>query len=179
VAQWTLLLREAFRGSGASFGAIVSRLTLPLIAIAEVFSWYATLTTNFIGSVVEESLWATTSALMTLSFVRLWWRSSLGRRRLVRVAFALNVAYVAFMLMVDIPMYLSRWRADQAAGRAYLSVAEGWTDALHRRVITRRWEDWWQEMPWMSLYFSAGVWLSMALVRAPALGDRRPPTVRT
>jgi hypothetical protein len=37
--------------------------------------------------------------------------------------------------------------------------------------MTRAWRDWVDEMPWMSLYFTAGVWISIALVRAPPARD--------
>ena len=82
----------------------------------------------------------------------------------------LNTAYIVFMWSVDVPMYLGRHRTDTGIGKAYLSVADGFRDAASRRVVTRRWEDWRPEIPWMSLYFSAGVWISLALVRAPRFG---------
>jgi hypothetical protein len=46
----------------------------------------------------------------------------------------------------------------------YLSLMEGMKDALQRRHLARRWSDWRPEILWMSLYFSAGVWLSVCLV---------------
>jgi len=77
------------------------------------------------------------------------------------------------MCLVDVPMYRRRWRADQALGKHYLSLAEGWRDASTRRVVTRAWSDWRDEMPWMSLYFTAGVWISLALVRSPPGRDAK------
>ena len=44
-------------------------------------------------------------------------------------------------------------------------------------MVTRRWEDWREEIPWMSLYFSAAVWLSIALVRAPPLAREEEATL--
>jgi hypothetical protein len=58
-------------------------------------------------------------------------------------------------------------RADDAAGKTFLTVREGIVDSATRRVVTRRFEDWRDEMPWMTLYFSAGVWISISLIRAP------------
>jgi hypothetical protein len=71
-------------------------------------------------------------------------------------------------------MYWHRWRADERAGRRYFSLRDGWRDARSRRIITRRWSDWREEVPWMSLYFSGGVWLSLTLMRAPRLEDAPP-----
>jgi hypothetical protein len=166
VAQWTLLLARWARTARASATAWMARLLLPLIAIAELFSWYTTLTTNFVGSVCEESIWAVTGTLLIGAMLWLRPRYQGRQRRFIAAAIALNVAYVVFMWTVDVPMYWSRWTADQQAGRAYLSLGQGWRDAQLRRVLTRRWVDWRDEVPWMSLYFSVGVWISIALVRA-------------
>jgi hypothetical protein len=48
---------------------------------------------------------------------------------------AAGIAYVLFMFMIDVPMYWSRWSADQASGRAYLSLAQGVVDASGRWVV--------------------------------------------
>ena len=62
-------------------------------------------------------------------------------------------------------MYWARWRADEAQGRDYLSIAAGWVD-VRRWTVSRRWEDWKNEVPWMSLYFTFGVWSSLWLAYA-------------
>jgi hypothetical protein len=81
----------------------------------------------------------------------------------------LGAAYVVFMCTVDIPMYMSRWLADKANGREYLSLGQGLKDAWSRWSVTFEWEMWRTEIPWMSLYFSVCVWCSIALVLAPWL----------
>jgi hypothetical protein len=169
VAQWTLFVGHWTKAVGSRVGWFVSRLLLPFIAFAEICSWYTTLTTNFRGSVIEESTWAITSGLLTLTLVSLWWRRSEVRRPFIGAAIVLNAAYVMFMATVDVPMYRSRVRADIESGKTHLTLAEGFIDSSTRRVVTRRWEDWKDEMPWMTLYFSAGVWISLSLIRAPRL----------
>ena len=72
--------------------------------------------------------------------------------------------YVAFMFLVDVPMYWSRWIADQANARDYLSIAQGVVDASSCKLVSFRWEDWRNEVTWMSLYFSVGVWVSISLI---------------
>jgi hypothetical protein len=69
-------------------------------------------------------------------------------------------------------MYVSRWQADEASGRQYLTFSQGLHDAWSRRVITFSWQEWRSEIPWMSLYFSVGVWWSLALVLIPSVGIR-------
>jgi hypothetical protein len=45
-------------------------------------------------------------------------------------------------------------------------------------VVSHRWQDWHNEVAWMSLYFSVAVWLSIALVHAPGLERSAVPNVR-
>jgi hypothetical protein len=71
------------------------------------------------------------------------------------------------MFLVDVPMYWSRWIADEVSGRHFMSVAQGAHDASVRWVVSHRWQDWKSEVVWMSLYFSVAVWISIALVHAP------------
>jgi hypothetical protein len=170
MAQWALLLHKISSDADCRFGVVVSRLIVPLIAIAEVCSWYAVLTTSYLGNAVEESIWAVTAALMTLSGFALWSRCRAGHRPFLATALVFGVAYVAFMGTVDVPMYVSRWLADTANGREYLSLVEGLGDVWSRRVVTFAWEEWRTEIPWMSLYFSVGVWFSIALVHVSPFG---------
>jgi hypothetical protein len=71
------------------------------------------------------------------------------------------------MFLVDVPMYWSRWVADEVSGRHFMSIAQGAHDASERWVVSHRWQDWKSEVVWMSLYFSVAVWISIALVHAP------------
>jgi hypothetical protein len=172
VAQWSLMLREASRATGSDVGRRTAWVLLPLIAIAETFSWYSVLSTSNLGHVVEESLWGLSAALMVASLVAIWPRCAPKLRPLLALWCVAGVAYVAFMFLVDVPMYWSRWLADEAAGRSYLSLEQGVLDVAVRRVVSHRWEDWKSEVVWMSLYFSVAVWLSIALVHAPVPGRR-------
>jgi hypothetical protein len=167
VAQWALLLHKVSKDHGCRFGVVVAWMLVPMIVVAEVCSWYAVLTTRYIGNAIEESIWATSACLLIISAVLLWSRCRNGYRPFLAAAMLLGVAYVAFMLTVDIPMYTSRWLADEAAGRTYLTLSQGFEDAWTRWKVTFDWEEWRTEIPWMSLYFSVAVWCSLALVHAP------------
>jgi hypothetical protein len=173
IAQWALLLNKIARDAQARSWVVVSWCLVPLIVIAEVCSWYAVLTTAYIGNAVEESIWALSALLMIVSFLALWSRCSAAYRAFLAAGLVLGVAYVAFMCTVDVPMYLSRWLADEASGREYLSLSQGLWDVGSRWNVTFAWEEWRTEIPWMSLYFSVGVWCSIALVHVPRLEAKR------
>lgn len=78
---------------------------------------------------------------------------------------------MAGLAYLAIPMYLNRWRADRLAGRSYFTLAQGLHDLATRWVVTRQWSDWHTEVPWMTLYSSAAVWLSIALAVPSAPGS--------
>jgi hypothetical protein len=173
VAQWALLLHMFSKESQVRLGVVVAWLLVPLIVVAEICSWYAVLTTHYLGNVIEESIWALSATMGIVSLLTLWSRCRAAYRPFLAVAIVLGVAYVAFMCTVDIPMYASRWLTDEANGRQYLSLRQGLWDAQSRWTVTFAWEEWRTEMPWMSLYFSVCVWCSVALVHTPRF-DARP-----
>jgi hypothetical protein len=179
VAQWALLLRGISRAAGSVVGSISSMALVPLIAIAEVCSWYSVLTTSNIGHVAEESIWGLSVALLVASLAAILPRCTAARRPLILAGCVAGSIYVAYMFLVDVPMYWSRWIADEVSGRHFMSIAQGAHDASVRWVVSHRWQDWKSEVVWMSLYFSVAVWISIALVHAPmpemqvAAGQRR------
>jgi hypothetical protein len=88
------------------------------------------------------------------------------------VAIAGIAAYLAFLVTVDVPMYLKRWRDGLAGGSRILGPIEGLRDASTRWIVTHDFYQWRDEIAWMSLYFTAAVWASLALCLAYSLGDR-------
>lgn len=168
-AQWALLLREAAARTGQAFSRRVAQAVLPMIAVAELCSWHAVLTTSNLGHVLEEGLWALCVALLVAAVLQLWPQVQPRRRPLLAAWAVAGLLYVGYMLGVDVPMYAARWLADEAAGRAYLGLAQGLADVAGRWVVSADWAHWRTEVVWMTAYFSLAVWLSIALVHAPVL----------
>lgn len=173
-AQWALILHRAASLSGSAFGCAASVAIVPLIVLAEGCSWYAVLTTRQRAHAVENSIWGLTAALTVAGML------VIGPHRLAAlyppmIAWCVGgAAYIVFIFGFDVPMYLSRWRDDQARGRRYLGIAEGVADVSRHRTVSCRWEDWKNEVLWMTLYFSFGVWSSISLVYASlALAGQR------
>lgn len=162
-AQWALLLhREALAGSSPLVQAMSLAVVL-LIVLAEGFSWYAVLTTAQRAHAVENSLWGLSAALVVAGILMIGPHQLAG---LYAAVIAGGAAYVAFIFVYDVPMYWSRWLLDQANGRSYMSVADGLVDVGRRWSVSCRWDDWKNEIPWMTLYFTFGVWSSIWLVYA-------------
>jgi hypothetical protein len=173
-AQWALLLHEYAHAAHSRLGKVAAAAAVPLIVVAESFSWYSVLSTSNLGHVVEESLWGMCAALIALTVWAIWPRSDRSLRRLLAAWGVASLIYAAYMFLVDVPMYWSRWLADEANGRAYLSIAHGLRDVSERWVVSHRWEDWQSELVWMSLYFSVGVWVSISLIHAPPYKQNAP-----
>ena len=169
VAQWALLMFEISQATRSRPVRLAAWLVVPLIAVAETCSWYSVLTTSNLGHVMEESLWGIAAALLVSSLLPLYQRCSATLRPMVKAMCLIGVAYIAFMFLIDVPMYWARWVADEAHGRQYLSLTQGFLDASGRWVVSHQWHVWKSEVVWMTLYFSIAVWLSIALVHAPAM----------
>ncbi len=161
--QWAIVLRELAKITHSDTAKNIANLIVPLIALAECCSWYAVISTNFLGNVLENSLWTVTFALIAIALVRL----ALNFRGPVRFAIAAaaagSVGYVLFMCGIDVPMYFVRWQAQLADGTNYLGLFSGLHDLATRWIVTHAIARWHHEIPWMSLYFSVAVWMSLLL----------------
>jgi hypothetical protein len=162
-AQWALMLHQLGTMTGADTTLSVAWVIVPLILIAECYSWYAVLTTNYLGNAIENSIWAVTFFLIGVGLCRLLPEFDGLVRVVLGVSIAGIVAYLAFLMTVDVPMYLGRWRAEVGDGSKLLRPLEGLRDVSTRWIVTHDLAEWKGEIAWMSLYFSMAVWSSLAL----------------
>lgn len=172
--QWAIVLRELARITHSDTAKNISKLVVPLIALAECCSWYAVVSTNFLGNVLENSLWTIAFALIGIALIRLAANfRGIAQHALVALA-AGTAGYVVFMCSVDVPMYFARWQAQLADGPHYLGLFAGLQDLATRWVVTHSFARWHNEIPWMSLYFSVAVWASLALCLCYAFAGDMP-----
>ena len=137
-----------------------SHVFVPLCIFAQVVCWYAVLSLNHIGHAIEESLWAVLMLLLAAACGTAAVTAH-GLLREMLIVGALVYGAGAFLTAAfDVTMYVRRWRRYE--GR--MTLATGLRDARSRRHPTPSWEVWRQEAPWMTLYFSIGVWTSLAMV---------------
>jgi hypothetical protein len=139
-----------------------SRVFVPLVILAELVCWYAVLSLNHIGHAIEESLWALLMLLLSAAFGAAAFGAQGPLRLMLIAGFLVYGVGAALTMTFDVRMYISRWRTGVAGGR--LTLATGLHDVRHRRHPTFAWEVWREEAPWMTLYFSIGVWTSLAMV---------------
>jgi hypothetical protein len=173
-AQWAMILHQFGTITGADTTVNVAWVIVPLILIAECFSWHAVLTTNYLGNAIENSIWAVTFFLVGIGLCRLLPEFDGSVRVVLAITIAGIAGYLAFLMTIDVPMYLSRWRAEVADGSKRLGPLEGLRDVSTRWIVTHDLAEWKDEIAWMSLYFSMAVWASLALCVFYAMGDHLP-----
>jgi hypothetical protein len=162
-AQWAILLHKLGTITGADTALRAAWTILPLIVLAQCLSWYAVLTRNYLANAIENSIWAVGFFIVGIALFRLLPEFDGPVRLVLAVAIAGIAGFLAFLATVDVPMYLSRWRADVAGGSKRLRPLEGLRDATTRWIVTHDLAEWRDEIAWMSLYFSGAVWASLAL----------------
>ena len=172
--QWAITLHQLGTMTGSDTSLNAAWAIVPLILVAQCFSWYAVLTTNYLGHAVENSIWAATFVVVGVGLCRLVPEFDGPIRVVLAVAIIGIAGYLAFLMIIDVPMYLSRWRAKLADGSKLLRPLEGLRDVSTRWVVTHDLAEWKDEIAWMSLYFSAAVWASLALCVLFSLEDRLP-----
>src|SRR5579863_8375477 len=115
-AQWAIILYKLGTLTGSDTTLNAAWVIVPLILIAECFSWYGVLTRHYLGNAIENSLWAVAFSAAGIGLCRLLPEFH-GPVRAVLVIAIIGIAgYLWFLMAVDVPMYLNRWRAGVAAG---------------------------------------------------------------
>lgn len=182
-AQWAIILHQLGTMTGADTTVNAAWAIVPLIVIAECFSWHAVLTRNYLGNAIENSIWAVAFFIVGIGLCRLLPEFD-GAVPVVLAITIIGIAgYLAFLMTVDVPMYLNRWRAE-GDGSTLMTHLEGLRDVSTRWIVTHDLTEWKEEIAWMTLYFSLAVWSSLALCVFYSLEDQLPryrsePTVAT
>jgi hypothetical protein len=172
VIQWAIVLRLLASHARSDTGRNIALIIVPLILIAEACSWYAVITTSYLGNTLENSIWTVTFLLIAVALVRLLYSFHGILRGAIAVAVVGVAGYVAFLVAIDVPMYFERWQADLASGKPLLGMFAGLYDVSTRWFVTHDFAHWKDEIAWMSLYFSAAVWSSLALCSFGLIADQ-------
>jgi len=173
-AQWAIVLHQLGTMTGADTTLSAAWVIVPLILIAECLSWHAVLTKNYLGNAIENSIWGVSFLIVGIALCRLLPKFQ-GPVAVVLVVAIIGIAgYLVFLATIDVPMYLTRWQAESTDSIRRLSLLEGLWDASVRWVVTHDIAEWKDEIAWMSLYFSAAVWASLALCVCYSFADHLP-----
>lgn len=143
---------------------VMAYAIVPLIVLAQISCWYATITLNHFWHGVEEILWVIMLAMAAACCIQGYLVLDGIPELFMLVGLLSSIFAAGIMLLIDIPMYLERTRQHATKGAKYLGIVEGIQDATQRRKKTRKWRVWKPEVLWISSYFTVGVWLSIAMI---------------
>ena len=160
--QCGLFVQRLAHITGAPLMDVGPRIFVSLVVVAEVVCWYAVLSLNHIGHAIEESLWAVLMLLLSVALGTAALATHGALRVTLTAGFFIYAVGAGATLVFDVRMYVRRWREHADGGR--LPLLTGLRDVRYRRHPTRAWATWREEVPWMTLYFTVGVWTSLAMV---------------
>ena len=121
------------------------------------------LTKNYLANAIENSIWGVSFFIVGIGLCRLL-PDFEGPVSVVLVIAIIGIAgYLLFLATIDVPMYMTRWQVESNDSSKRLSPLAGLRDASVRWVVAHDIAEWKDEIAWMSLYFSAAVWASLAL----------------
>ncbi|GFH56334.1 hypothetical protein CTEN210_12810 [Chaetoceros tenuissimus] len=142
---------------------------VPLITVAQMFCWCGVLSLNHVYHAIEESIWALVGGCISVHFLLFSIHHSEQEdlKLFGLTGCILSTLFFLFMVIVDVPMYIFRWKEGKHTGREHMLMKHGSVDAFTRRVVTWEWNVWKEEVMWLTGYFSSAVWISFALVHMP------------
>lgn len=168
-AQWALMLYEIGKSTGNKTIMMGSKAIVPMLVMAECFSWYACTTGNFFGTIIEESLWGLAASVLVAGFWMARPYYADAQRKFINMVMLFGGGYILYMATVDVPSYVRKFMADQAAGKHYATMKQGLVEVATEWRLTHAYADWQYEFVWMTLYFSLAVWASMLIVNGPRM----------
>ena len=138
-------------------------------AVAEGVSYYNTATTNEWWAAAEVVLDGLSQLLVVPSGLTLLQRvqhKPSSARAFLATFLVFAIVYPMYNFTVDAPMYMERYRRDQAAGKKYLPLWAGLRDAATRRHPTQDYADWSEDMAWMVVYFAGNPLAAISVAHA-------------
>jgi len=165
--QLGLLVHQLGVHTGLPWVQVAAWVVPLFMVVAQGFCWHSVLTLNHITQAVESMLWAAGFSWLAVLLGVIALGSSGWVNALAIFGIVCSLAFVAYVLGVDAPMYWRRYKYGRARGQAYLRLDQGARDAWHRRVRSGSWAAWKADALWLTPYFSFGAWVSIAMVCVP------------
>ena len=158
-------------------------LVIPIVILAEVFSWLGSITEYQLWNVSEEILWFLSSIiLIVISLYILKNIKHIKTNKIRSIYYLLSgivpiaTIFATFMIVVDIPMYIRRWIKGEKIKSKSLNQIFNEFKIKHRKNFDNKINDfrqckkvdkslntWKNEIPWLTGYFTIGVWTTFVL----------------
>lgn len=165
--QLMLLLRQWAGEVGLAEVAYAGYAVATLLVVAQAFCWFGVATRRYLGELLEESLWTLGGVVLLVASLRVVAHAEGPAPTSALLAAISATAFVGFMLLHNLPMYVRRIRSGEARAEP-LGFLEGVRDMAQRRTVSYAWGDWSGEAAWLTPYFTLGAWVSVAMILAGA-----------
>ena len=156
---------------------------IPLILLAEGFSWLGSVTEYQFWNISEEVMWFISSIiLIALSLYILSKIKTSSEPKVKSIYYLLSVTvpiatlFAAFLALVDIPMYIRRFNRNNITeikdiksffrdfeNKHKINFNKRLDEMKKCQQVDNSLETWKEEIPWLTGYFTIGVWSSFAL----------------
>src|SRR6202165_1645546 len=103
-AQWAMILHQLGTMTATDTTLNAAWVIVPLILIAECFSWYAVLTTDYLGNAIENSIWAVAFFVVGIGLYRLLPEFDGPARVVLAIAIIAIAGYLAFLITIAVPL---------------------------------------------------------------------------
>jgi hypothetical protein len=159
----------------------LTKLAVGAIFAAEMCSDFATITNDYMGFFLEESLWAI--AFLIFCPISIFLMHALRRLpadmnkangccsagAFLLMTSCLTSGYLIWQMFFHVPGEYNTWRNQLATGTATDPFLKGLWSSLVERHVSRAFNVWGSGLLWLTGYFSIGVWSSIALVCSPRI----------
>lgn len=132
-------------------------------SFAQCLCWTGVLTTNNFWHACENSLWGVSPFILSVGALWAVTQPQPGWTNLLflRLFCVMGPAFVTYLAVNDVPMYIEKWRNDIGGG-VDLHPIDGLWDSM--TCNTSRLDSLWDiEYLWMTGYFVGGVYISIQL----------------
>ncbi len=165
---------------------IFNKMILPIIIMAEIFSWVGCSTKYELWNALEESLWCIAGIIIFIISTLLYNNLSNLKKNLkdeslsnfLFICILTSFIYIIFMLYNDIPFYIEKWKKNYSKnynslsydnikkdfGKKNKNLISNLLDMNNCDKVCNDYEEWKDEIPWMTGYFTLGVWSCIAMV---------------
>ncbi|GMH82510.1 hypothetical protein TL16_g09282 [Triparma laevis f. inornata] len=161
--QFTRYWQRVVSAAGLPGSMFIANVGWFLCSFAQGLCWTGVLTTNNFWHACENSLWGLSPFLLSVG--ALWAitkpTASEANRNFLRCFCVMGPAFVTYLAVNDVPMYIEKWRQGVGGG-VDLHPIDGLWDSMTCNV-SRKDDLWGIEYLWMTGYFVGGVWISIQL----------------
>jgi hypothetical protein len=141
---------------------------IAIACFAECWSWTNLITESDLFSTVEQALWCVLFLVVGAGMLVLLRKLSKSQRPISYSVFAVLVILMGVQQGYEaFGLYFVRFLDEQRAGVPFQGFIAGLSKLASCATVTKDIHDWQDDFPWMTGYFSVGVWSSLWLAVAP------------